>query len=72
MLRPVRMRHRGHRRGTDDRPCSRPPNDPIGRRHRGPPIIKVLVSAISLPCPIGRPRSSDVCTDEWVAQSIFR
>jgi hypothetical protein len=44
---------------TDYRPRGRPPNDPIGRCHRAPPIAKVLVSAMSLSCPIGRPWSSD-------------
>src|SRR6185437_817165 len=42
------------RRDTDYRSRGRPPNDPIGRCHRTPPIAKVLVSAISLLCPIGR------------------
>ena len=46
-------------RDTDHRSRSRPPDDPTGRCHRAPPIARVLVSAISLSCPIGRPWSSD-------------
>jgi hypothetical protein len=46
-------------RDTDYRTCGRPPNDPIGRCHRASRITNVLVSAMSLSCPIGRPRSSD-------------
>ena len=38
-------------------PRGRPPDDPIGRCHRPPSIAKVLVSAMSLSCPIGRPWS---------------
>jgi hypothetical protein len=44
-------------------PRGRPPDDPIGRRHRAPPITKVLFRAISLSCPTGRPWSSD--TQMW-------
>ena len=42
-------RDRGDHRDTDHRPGSRPPDDPIGRPHRAPPITKVLVSAIVKP-----------------------
>jgi len=51
--------NRSDSRDTDYRPRRRPSNDPIGRCHRAPPTAKVLVSAISLLCPIGRPWSSD-------------
>src|SRR6185437_7701940 len=47
------------RRDTDHCPCSRPPDDPISRHHRAPPMTKVMVSAISLSCPIGGPSASD-------------
>ena len=39
--------NRSYSRDTDYRPRGCPPNDPIGRRHRAPPIAKVLVSVIS-------------------------
>jgi hypothetical protein len=52
-------RHRRNRRDTDHRPGSRLPDNPISRHHRAPPMAKVLVSAISLACPIGSPWTSD-------------
>jgi hypothetical protein len=36
---------------------------PVSRHHRPPPMAKVLVSAISLSCPIGRPWTSDTYRD---------
>jgi hypothetical protein len=52
-------RDRSNSRDTDHRPRGRPPNDPIGRRHRTPPSTNALVSAISRECANGRPWSSD-------------
>jgi hypothetical protein len=52
-------RDRSDSRDTDYRPRGRPPNDPIGRRHRTPPSTNALVRAISRECAIGRPWSSD-------------
>jgi hypothetical protein len=50
---------RRNRRDADDRDRGRPPDHPISRRHRAPPTAKDLVRAITPPCPIGRPCSSD-------------
>ena len=51
--------NRCNRRDADDGDRSRPPDHAIGRHHRAPPTAKDLVRAITPPCPIGRPCSSD-------------